>query len=268
MTELDDVRLVAWTGYRRQLAWQDTEGDGFRIALGPSIEARGLSARLIRLPPGPGGTGAYLDSAADRIWLQVRGDLELGIGAVNLALTARDLAYLPAGEPLRLTSIGEVEAVGLEITIEPAGGDPEPARPAAFAHRWADYSPKVRWDLPLASQWGFARGSFPPISIPGAWAHLMRHLPGQSAPVHSIPTDLIFIGLEEIAEFEILGETYNLGPYDLMVVPADTPYKYSNYGFAEAIFLDVGLTAAPGHRSRYFIDGAGKEGNDDREPDA
>lgn len=265
MTEFDDVRLVAWTGYRRQLAWQDTESDGFRIALGPSIQARGLSARLIRLPPGPGGTGAYLDSASDRIWLQVRGDLELGIGAVDLALAARDLAYLPAGEPLRLTSIGEAEAVGLEITIEPTGGEPEVAAPAAFAHRWADYAPRVRWDLPLARQWGFARGSFPPISIPGAWAHLMRHLPGQSAPVHSIPTDLIFIGLEEIAEFEILGETYNLGPYDLMVVPADTPYKYSNYGFAEAIFLDVGLTAAPGHRSRYFID---KEGNDDREPDA
>jgi gentisate 1,2-dioxygenase len=217
------------------------------------VEAHGLSARVIRLPAGPEGCDSDLVSKDDHIWLQIRGELKLSAGNNRFDLSPRDLIYLPADQPLTLMTIGPDEAMVLELSVTTsecaAGSQP------AILHAYRDYASRVSWDLPLARQWGYVRGSFPAIRTPTAWAHLMRMLPGQTAPVHSIPSDLIFIGLEESTEFEILNATYELGPYDLMVVPADTPYKYSNYGFSESIFLDFGLSAPAGRSARYFVDG-------------
>jgi hypothetical protein len=253
MASADGVRRISWVEYRRRIEWRQGNSSGFRVAVGPRVEAHGLWARVIRLPAGPDGCDSDLDSQYDRIWLQVRGKLELTSGDTRLFLSSRDLAYLPGRQPLTLMTVGSAEAIALEVSVPTAERTPDSELPILHAYR--DYASQVSWDLPLARQWGYIRGSFPAIRTPTAWAHLMRMLPAQTSPVHSIPSDLIFIGLEETTEFEILGSYYELGPCDLMIVPAETPYKYSNYGFSETIFLDVGLAAPAGHTARYFVGG-------------
>jgi mannose-6-phosphate isomerase-like protein (cupin superfamily) len=250
MPALGTVRRISWMDHRRHLEWRQGTSPGFRFAAGPPVEAEGLSARIIRLPAGPEGSGPDLACQSDRIWLQVRGEVKLVAGTTQFQLSPWDLAYLPALQPLTLMTIGAAEAMALEVIV-PTPGNQEDS-PTPILHAYKDYASQVSWDLPLARDWGYVRGSFPAIRTPTAWAHLMRLLPGQTTPVHSVPSDLIFIGLDESADFEILDSSYTLGRYDMMVVPADMPYKYSNFEFSEAIFLDVGLSAPTGRKARYF----------------
>jgi quercetin dioxygenase-like cupin family protein len=77
-------------------------------------------------------------------------------------------------------------------------------------------------------------------------------LPGQTSPWHSVPSDVLWIQLLGEVEFTAAGELWPLRPLDILVIPANVPYIYTNVTFTEALFFDVFHKRPTGQKNLYW----------------
>ena len=107
--------------------------------------------------------------------------------------------------------------------------------------KWAEMRPD--WSLPGARTPGTARASYDRISASNMKAHHVMIGRGQSTPLHTSASDHLIVVLEGRVEFELSGGKFELSPYDLFVFPAEVPYRYTNVGDGDALFLSVSSRA-------------------------
>jgi hypothetical protein len=106
--------------------------------------------------------------------------------------------------------------------------------------RWEEYKRAITWGVPLAERWGMHRGQAPYVTSEVMKGHTCIQPFGQSCPWHGTSRDLIFVGLSGSTEFAAAGQLWTLGTADLLILPGNTPYKYSNYDLETAVFFDIG----------------------------
>ena len=70
--------------------------------------------------------------------------------------------------------------------------------------------------------------------------HLVRDPAAQSTPWHYAPRDMMFTVIDNEVEFAAAGKCWPLKPMDMLVLPAGTPYKYTNYSRMETLFFSIG----------------------------
>jgi hypothetical protein len=112
--------------------------------------------------------------------------------------------------------------------------------------KWGEYKRAIAWNLPLADQWGMRRGQAPYLISEIVKGHTVLQPPGQSTPWHLTSRDLIFVGLSGSVEFEAAGQVWALGTADLLMLPGNIPYKYSNHALETAVFFDIGSVYGTG----------------------
>ena len=103
-----------------------------------------------------------------------------------------------------------------------------------------------------ADVFGFIRATSPWIESGTLWGHTARQPPGQSCPMHSVPSDVLFVGLVGEFEFRVPGDRFRLAPLDLLMLPCNMPYDYSNFGMSDALFFDFLEKTVPRQPTVYF----------------
>jgi len=108
--------------------------------------------------------------------------------------------------------------------------------------KWEDM--RLDWSLPGAKTPGTARAVYDLISASSINAHHVVIFHGQSTPVHTTESDHLMVQIEGIVEFDLVGDQkYVLHPKDLFVFPAGVPYRYTNVGPGDALFVSVACRA-------------------------
>ena len=219
----------------------------------PPLKADSFHANLVAVPCAL----AVLDQThpGDTIYLGAEGELEFTIGQQVFLLKPRDLLAIPVGTVYSYANVGLANAVMLRTFA----ADPEPGAVSGKVEHmvWQEYRARFGWTLPLAEQWGYNRGSGPLIAPPGLRGHTVRMPMAQSTPWHHVPRDLYFMVLQGEIEFGAGGKVWTLLPYDLLLVPAGTPYRYRNNKLAETVFYSMGGKLPPGKKGVYFTEDPG-----------
>lgn len=98
---------------------------------------------------------------------------------------------------------------------------------------------EIQWDLPLAATAGHMRAIA--RGVRGASCSVgIGVLPvGQRSPVHSSSAEHLLLGLDGLIVFRVGEDEFELGPMDLLFIPAGPQYEYRNAGFTQASFVDV-----------------------------
>jgi len=250
-----------WQAYRRAFKWaagQD-KGSGFQRLEYPTLEAPLVRGQLLVLPTGQ---GAPLQTRqTDTVYLCVEGELEFVVGDAIFALNPLDLISIPAGTSYRFINVAlaQAQACFIEAKNDGAAASAVVSKtPAAPNHMvWERYRRDFRWTLPLAEKWGYHRGSGPLIISDGLRGHTVRQPPGQSTPWHYAPRDMLFMGIHHEVEFKAGGREFRLAPLDFLLIPAGTPYQYTNYALSEVVFLSIGGKLPPGKKGTYFASDPG-----------
>lgn len=127
--------------------------------------------------------------------------------------------------------------------------------------KWSEYRREITFGpreeggavhLYKADVFGFIRAVSPWIESSTLWGHTARQPPGQSCPMHSVPSDVLFAGLAGEFEFRVPGRRFRLAPLDLLMLPNNMPYVYSNFGMADALFFDILERTVPRAPTTYF----------------
>jgi len=120
--------------------------------------------------------------------------------------------------------------------------------------KWADMRPD--WNLPGGRTPGSSRASYTGVTATSLRAHYVLIGRGQTSPKHSGSADHLIAPVEGRVEFELPDGRYVLEPFDLFVFPAGVPYRYTNIGSSDAVFLSVGSRADewPPAPNKYFDD--------------
>jgi len=251
-----------WQEYRRAFSWRigargETE---LRHIEYPSVEAPLVKAQLLMLPIAEASDRRSSD--VDAVFLCVEGEAEFTVGSTTFVLKPLDLLSVPAGWEYEFANPGlsnsllcGVFAKNQDARPAVSGSSSPPAAPQHMI--WAKYRRNFRWTLPWAEQWGFHRGSGPLIISDGLRGHTVRQPPGQSTPWHSPARDMVFMGIQHEVEFKAAGRDCPLGPLDFLIIPAGTPYQYTNYGLSEAVFFSIGGKLPPGQKATYFVSDPG-----------
>jgi quercetin dioxygenase-like cupin family protein len=114
--------------------------------------------------------------------------------------------------------------------------------------KWEEYRRAITWNLPLADQWGMHRGQAQYLVSEVVKGHTVVQPPGQSTPWHLTSRDLIFVGLSGSVEFAAAGQVWALATADLLMLPGNTPYRYSNHAQEMAVFFDIGSVYGTGSK--------------------
>ena len=246
---------LRWDDYRRDFQWYATPARGrdcHRLEY-PPLKADSFHANLVVVPCAQ----AVLDQTqpGDTIYLGTEGELEFTIGQQVFLLKPMDLLAIPVGTAYSYANVGLTNAIMLgTFAAAPVSG----AVSGKVEHMvWQEYRARFGWTLPLAEQWGYHRGSGPLIAPPGLRGHTVRMPMAQSTPWHHVPRDLYFMVLQGEIEFGAGGKVWTLLPYDLLLVPAGTPYRYRNNKLAETVFYSMGGKLPPGKKGVYFTEDPG-----------
>jgi quercetin dioxygenase-like cupin family protein len=237
-----------WKDYRRNFTWAGS-GNGYHRMEYPAVPGASFDGRMLVLPTGQG--IEEMVAQGDIVYQLFDGDVDFVVDGALYPSGYLDLIAIPAGSTFSCTNVGLTNAVlcGLFAHPDSATGDTA----TAVEHMvWDAYKRDFRWTLPLAEQWGYHRGSGPLIRPPGLRGHTVRMIPGQSTPWHYAPRDLMFMPIDGEVEFEAANGVWPLGKWDMLLVPAFTPYKWSNYGLKEVVFLSIGGKLEPGKKGAYF----------------
>jgi quercetin dioxygenase-like cupin family protein len=95
------------------------------------------------------------------------------------------------------------------------------------------------WTLPRADTAGFWRGRCNGMEGTAFSAGVVIMPLGQTTPLHSNTGEHIIYLLEGDVEFTIEGEPFPLEPGDMLFIPADAKYVYSNRGRSTAFFVSI-----------------------------
>jgi quercetin dioxygenase-like cupin family protein len=95
------------------------------------------------------------------------------------------------------------------------------------------------WNLPKADTAGFWRGRCNGMEASQCSAGLVLMPFGQTTPLHSNCAEHIILLLEGEIEFTIEGEPFPLEPGDMLFIPADVKYLYTNRGRSTARFISI-----------------------------
>jgi quercetin dioxygenase-like cupin family protein len=237
-----------WEDYRRAFRWEGSEA-GFHRMEYPEVPGATFDGRLLVLPLGQ--AAAAETAKGDVVYQVIDGDVEFTIDGTLYKSGYLDLIAVPAGKQCSYVNVGLTPAIllGLFAHSDEASFDPS----LRVEHMvWKEYRREFHWTLPFAERWGFHRGSGPLIRPPGLRGHTVRMIPGQSTPWHYAPRDLMFMPIKGEVEFESANNVYPLARFDMLLVPAFTPYKWSNYGLEEVVFQSIGGKLEPGKKGAYF----------------
>lgn len=116
--------------------------------------------------------------------------------------------------------------------------------------KWTDYQRDLEWGplyepdgtlhLAKADVFRYHRGTYPWIESDDLSGHGVRVPGGQGSPWHAVQVDYIYVGVKGVAHFSVGDDQYRLGPLDILMMPAKTPYSYTNWELSEAVFFDLG----------------------------
>jgi mannose-6-phosphate isomerase-like protein (cupin superfamily) len=255
-----DVVYQPWQEYRREFTWR-TSAQGtaaLRCVEYPPVEAPLVKGRLLMVPPAQGTDRRTAE--IDTVYLCVEGDADFTVGSTTFALKPLDLLSIPQGLEYEFVNSGLVNTLlcGIYAKSEGATAALRSNAPAPPKHMvWAQYRRDFRWTLPWAEQWGYHRGSGPLVISDGLRGHTVRQPPGQSTPWHAPARDMVFMGIQHEVEFKAGGRECPLGPLDFLIIPAGTPYQYTNYGLSETVFFSIGGKLPPGKKATYFVSDPG-----------
>jgi quercetin dioxygenase-like cupin family protein len=103
---------------------------------------------------------------------------------------------------------------------------------------------KVEWNaVDKSTLAGFTRGLFTPMTGTSYSGRLVLLPRGQGAPPHRNTAEHIIINLEGEAEFTFpdftASERFIIGPRDILFIPADMTYIYSNIGDVDVVWFTV-----------------------------
>lgn len=242
-----------WKDYRRNLRGVG-RGSGYRRIEYPDVPGATFSGRLIVLPTGQAAEAETRDG--DTVFLLSHGEVEFTVGGRHFALGPLDLLAIPAGVQFEYLNAGLEDAILCGLFAH-RDEDIQEGSTEVEHMEWRNYRRDFRWTLPWAERWGFHRGSGPLIRPPGLRGHTVRMPIAQSTPWHFAPRDLMFMPIDGEIEFEAGGEAWPLEQFDMLLIPAFTPYRYSNYGLKEVIFLSIGGKLEPGKKGAYFASDPG-----------
>ncbi|HEV7326152.1 MAG TPA: hypothetical protein VGN91_13895 [Bosea sp. (in: a-proteobacteria)] len=255
--------LMRWSEYRRSRQWLPaTPGQpGANWIEYPTITGDSLHGKLVFVPPGH--ACPLTVAQGDVVLLGVEGELDLQLGDTPQCMKPLDLVVIPPGVAFSFINAGTSGALffatfgGLDPW--PFGSSAKPVNAGASAEylAWGDYRRDFHWTLPWAERWGFQRGSGPYFAPETLRGHTVRQPIAQRTPWHYAARDLLFMPLSGEVEFSAAGRVWPLEPYDLLLIPAMTPYSYANHGLVESVFLSVGGKLTPGRKGRYFAEDPG-----------
>ena len=251
-----------WQAYRSAFRWSSgpDNGSGFQRLEYPAVEAPLVRGQLLVLPTGQGAPSQSHET--DSVYLCIEGELEFVIGSNIFALKPLDMISIPAGTSYRFVNVALSQALACFISAKKdaaaAAAVTVSKTPVAPNHMvWEQYRRDFRWTLPLAEQWGYHRASGPLIITDGLRGHTVRQPVGQSTPWHYAARDMLFMGIYHEVEFKAGGREFALGPLDFLLIPAGTPYQYTNYGLSEVVFLSIGGKLPAGKKGIYFASDPG-----------
>jgi quercetin dioxygenase-like cupin family protein len=95
------------------------------------------------------------------------------------------------------------------------------------------------WNLPGQGGWGTFRGVYAPLQTPYQEAIIVRLPSGQTGPIHKASSELVLLMLHGAMDFIVGDHRYEVEQHDLLIVPADTPFRVSNPNFEHALFFSV-----------------------------
>lgn len=250
-SKLSEPALHPWDEVRRLFAWHGEGGNSRRSWLEyRGLNASDFSARNFMLPAAHVYTSE--GHGGDAILLGVRGAIEVAADGMHFPLNALDMVVIPAGTPYECIDVGGSNSMWCGIFADEAPRPLPVSRPSLAQMTWASSLERFQWTLPFGDRLGFRRASGPYLDTGQLRGHTARQPPGQSTPWHEIPRDILFMPLVNEVEFCAAGKTWPLQPLDGLLVPAHTPYIYTNYGFEEVVFLSMGGKVPPGGKSIYY----------------
>lgn len=250
---------LRWEDAHRKFDWVSSE-DGqpeFRWLEYPFVQGNHIGGRLLMVPSAH---HRVATEATDSMLYCTEGHVEVTIGDRTHELKRFELLSIPADTPYRCTNYTFSPALFCLIVADGKDGDGKPGHLV-----WENYRRDFQWTLPLADQFGYHRASGPFLDNGTLHAHTAWQLAGQSTPWHLVPRDLLFVGTHNSVEFQAAGRRWPLGPRDILLMPAETPYAYTNYGVSEAIFLSIGGKTLPGKKGAYFTGDPGWPARPDAE---
>ena len=247
-----------WQDYRRAFSWHGSGNNARRLEY-PAVEAALVRSHLIVVPAAQACPERRDDG--DVVYLAAAGEVEFTVGANRFLLKPLDIITVPAGTTYGYANLGLANAILCGVFAKPAQGERGASKASSGSaplHMvWEQYRRDFRWTLPLAERWGYHRGSGPLIISDGLRGHTVRMPPGQTTPWHAPARDMVFMGISDEVEFKAGGHEWPLGPRDFLIVPAGTPYTYTNYGLAECVFFSIGGKLEPGKKAIYYADDPG-----------
>jgi quercetin dioxygenase-like cupin family protein len=250
---LHEPTHMIWQAYRRNFALVTPEGKGWghqRIEY-PAIHGTDFFGHWTALPAAQ--SAISHTASGDVVYLSVEGEIEFTVDGVLYPLKPLDLLSVPAHMPRSYVNVGLKNALFFGTYAKNQHG---PSMIAADARvelmSWENSRRDFHWTLPLAERWGYHRGSGPLIRPPMLRGHLVRDPAAQSTPWHYAPRDMMFTVIDNEVEFAAAGKCWPLKPMDMLVLPAGTPYKYTNYSRMETLFFSIGGMLPPGKKGVYF----------------
>jgi len=249
-----DPVFQAWEAYRGLFKWSGEAAGSHRLEY-PALEASLANLRLIMVPTGQSAPPRTRD--VDTVYQCFEGSIEVTIGEDRYVLNALDLLSVPAGSRYSYSNCELSNALICEVSARNEGPAAQASGAKPIHMVWAEYRRDFKWTLPLAEQWGYHRGSGPLIITDGLRGHTVRMPTGQTTPWHHAARDMLFIGIHHEVEFRAGGRSFTLGPRDKLIVPAGTPYCYTNHGLQEVVFLSIGGKLPPGRKGTYYAQDPG-----------
>lgn len=241
--------------------WQDRHHDRAGPGVPPAggwtehskMECGSFEAGLMELHEGQ--EAIFASRAEDMIYLVVEGCITLVIDGQSYEASFADFVSVPAGAEHSIANKLSSAAILCRLSGQD-NGYPKPTANAEHM-KWTAYRDELTWTLPLADQEGHRRGSGPAIRTRSLRGHIVSLPPDQAAPWHNATRNLLFMPLTGSIEVAAANRKLVLSPRDMLLMPAYTPYSYSNRCTTESLFLSIGPNVETQAKRTYFTSDPG-----------
>ena len=235
------VEHIIWREYRRLGMWNTTDAGvwGNHHAVYPRVVGDRFYSEVLYVPAGQGTSVRTVESTT--VLSGIEGSVVVEIGDSRFKLNAFDMLVLPRASRYRALNEQFDGALVLSVVGESDGAkdvDEDLDMPTLID--WASSQRLFHRNLPLADVWGFHRSPGPVTRSNVLRGHMNRMPAGQTSPWHGVPRGLLFLQLAGELELACGGGTWPLSPRDMLYIPPNVPYSYSNFGMSESVFLDIG----------------------------